>query len=340
VSAARVVPATAEAIAQAARLIRHGGLVAFPTETVYGLGGDATNGRAVAAIFAAKDRPRFNPLICHVLDAAQAGILAELDERARALAQRFWPGPLTLVLPRRASSPISLLATAGLDSVAVRAPDHSVARALVEAAGVPIAAPSANRSGMLSPTAADHVAASLGERVAMILDGGPCRVGLESTIVGLIGPRPTLLRPGGLAPEAIEAVVGPLAAPGGAVLAPGMLSRHYAPGRPVRLEAKDRRPGEALLGFAGAVADADLDLSPSGDLAEAAANLFAMLRVLDRPEVAAIAVAPVPEAGLGVAINDRLRRAATPRAPGPETDWSDERGPSAPCVLPDADLEP
>jgi len=317
VSAARVVPATAEAIAQAARLIRHGGLVAFPTETVYGLGGDATNGRAVAAIFAAKDRPRFNPLICHVLDAAQAGILAELDERARALAQRFWPGPLTLVLPRRASSPISLLATAGLDSVAVRAPDHSVARALVEAAGVPIAAPSANRSGMLSPTAADHVAASLGERVAMILDGGPCRVGLESTIVGLIGPRPTLLRPGGLAPEAIEAVVGPLAAPGGAVLAPGMLSRHYAPGRPVRLEAKDRRPGEALLGFAGAVADADLDLSPSGDLAEAAANLFAMLRVLDRPEVAAIAVAPVPEAGLGVAINDRLRRAATPRAPGP-----------------------
>lgn len=339
-SAGRVVPATAEAIAQAARIIRHGGLVAFPTETVYGLGGDATNGQAVAAIFAAKDRPRFNPLICHVLDAAQAGILAEFDERARTLARRFWPGPLTLVLPRRASSPVSLLATAGLDSVAVRAPDHAVARALVEAAGVPVAAPSANRSGMLSPTAAVHVAASLGERVKMIIDGGPCRVGLESTIVGLTGPRPTLLRPGGLPAEAIEAVVGPLAAPGGAVQAPGMLSRHYAPGRPVRLEATDRWPGEALLGFAGAVADADLDLSPAGDLAEAAANLFAMLRALDRPGVAAIAVAPVPEAGLGVAINDRLRRAAAATAPGSADEWSHERGPSAPCVLPDADLEP
>jgi L-threonylcarbamoyladenylate synthase len=338
VSAAPIVQASPEA--RAARLIREGGLVAFATETVYGLGCDATNGNAVAAVFAAKDRPRFNPLICHVTGLAQAAALAEIDPRARALAERFWPGPLTLVLPRRSSSPISLLATAGLDSIAIRAPDHPVAQALIEAAGVPVAAPSANRSGALSPTAAEHVAASLGERVSMILDGGPCRVGLESTIVALLGPEPILLRAGGVPAEAIEAFVGPLGAPGeGPVQAPGMLSRHYAPNRPVRLEAREQPPGGALLGFGPDMDGADLNLSPRGDLAEAAANLFAMLRALDRPEVAAIAVAPIPETGLGRAINDRLRRAATATAPlasgTAASDWSDDRGPSAPCVLPD-----
>jgi L-threonylcarbamoyladenylate synthase len=341
VSAARTVEASPDAVARAARLIREGRLVAFATETVYGLGCDATNGNAVAAIFAAKDRPRFNPLICHVTGLAQAEVLAEIDERARALAERFWPGPLTLVVARRPSSPVSLLATAGLDSIAIRAPDHPVARALIEAAGVPIAAPSANRSGALSPTTAEHVAASLGECVSMILDGGPCRVGLESTIVALLGPEPVLLRPGGVPVEAIEALVGPLGAPGeGPVQAPGMLSRHYAPNRPVRLGAREKElPGEALLGFGPGSDDADLNLSPRGDLAEAAANLFAMLRALDRPDVPAIAVAPVPETGLGLAINDRLRRAAaataTSAAETAASDWSDERGPSAPCVLPD-----
>lgn len=339
-SASRIVRASGGAIAEAARVLRGGGLVAFPTETVYGLGADATNGEAVAAIFTAKRRPRFNPLICHVLGLEQAEALAEIGARARSLAAGFWPGPLTLVLPRRASSPVSLLATAGLDSIAIRAPDHPVARALIEAAGVPVAAPSANRSGALSPTTAAHVAASLGDHVAMILDGGPCRVGLESTIVALLGPVATLLRPGGVPVEAIEAITGPLAAPGeGPVQAPGMLSRHYAPDRPVRLDVREKRAGEALLGFGAGMDDADLNLSASGDLAEAAANLFAMLRALDRPDVAAIAVAPVPETGLGLAINDRLRRAAAATAATqPEsggTDWSDERGPSAPCVLPD-----
>jgi L-threonylcarbamoyladenylate synthase len=333
-----IVEASAEAVAQAGRLIRQGGLVAFPTETVYGLGCDATNGEAVAAVFAAKDRPQFNPLICHVASLPQAEALAEIDERARALAERFWPGPLTLVVARRPSSPVSLLATAGLDSIAIRVPDHPVARALIDAAGVAVAAPSANRSGALSPTTAEHVEASLGERVSMILDGGPCRVGLESTIVALLGPEPVLLRPGGVPAEAIEALVGPLGAPGdGPVQAPGMLSRHYAPSRPVRLAVREKLPGEALLGFGPGIADADLNLSPRGDLAEAAANLFAMLRALDRRDVAAIAVAPVPEAGLGLAINDRLRRAAATESAA--CDWSDDRGPSAPCVLPDEALD-
>lgn len=339
-SAPYIVRASTAAIAEAAGRLLGGGLVAFPTETVYGLGADATNGEAVAAIFTAKQRPRFNPLICHVLGLEQAEALAEVGACARKLAAGFWPGPLTLVLPRRSSSPVSLLATAGLDSIAIRAPDHPVARALIEAAGVPVAAPSANRSGALSPTTAAHVAASLGDHAAMILDGGACRVGLESTIVALLGPVPTLLRPGGVPVEAIEAITGPLAAPGeGPVQAPGMLSRHYAPDRPVRLDAREKRAGEALLGFGPGMDDADLNLSAGGDLAEAAANVFAMLRALDRPDVAAIAVAPVPESGLGLAINDRLRRAAAATLPSePKTggsDWSDGRGPSAPCVLPD-----
>lgn len=314
-------PADAGAIAEAAACLRAGGLVAFPTETVYGLGADATNDRAVARVFEAKGRPRFNPLIVHVADRAMASEVAAFDARAADLAGRFWPGPLTLVLPRAARSPVSLLASAGLDTVAVRMPDHPVALALLGAAGVPVVAPSANRSGAISPTTAAHVAASLGDRVDRILDGGPCRVGIESTVLDLTVERPALLRPGGLTVEAIEALLGPVARP--AVIAdaesplpsPGLLSRHYAPDRPLRLDVEEVRPGEALLAFGPAVPSgglATLNLSPTGDLAEAAANLFRMLRELDRPPHAGIAVMPIPRTGLGLAINDRLRRAATP----------------------------
>ena len=301
---------------QAVRRLAAGGLVAFPTETVYGLGGDATSDAAVAAIFAAKGRPRFNPLIAHVAGLDAAASLVEFDGRARALAERFWPGPLTLVLPRRPDSPLSLLVSAGLDSVAVRMPDHPLAQALLAAYGRPLAAPSANRSGAVSPTTAAHVAQSLGPDAALILDGGPCRVGVESTVLDLSGPVPLLLRPGGLAVETLEAVLGerpgrPELLPGTAPRAPGMLASHYAPGLPVRLDAEAAAPGEALLGFGPG--PATLNLSPSGDPTEAAANLFAMLRALDRAEFTAIAVRPIPESGLGLAINDRLRRAAAPR---------------------------
>ena len=314
-----IVEPTAETVAEAARLLRDGELVAFPTETVYGLGGDATNERAVAAIFEAKGRPQFNPLISHVLDAASAKAFVKWNDHAEKLAARFWPGPLTLVLPRAEGSPISLLATAGLDTVAIRAPSHPVAQALIRAAGRPIAAPSANRSGAVSPTRAEHVAESLGDRVPMILDGGPCLVGVESTVLDLSGNRPTLLRPGGATREAIEAVVGQIAVsdaiPNGesARRSPGQLASHYAPSRPVRLEATNVGPDEGLLAFGpGALPGAMLtyNLSPSGDLGEAAANLFAMLRALDRPGIGRIAVMPIPQAGLGLAINDRLRRAA------------------------------
>ncbi|TAJ33664.1 MAG: threonylcarbamoyl-AMP synthase [Reyranella sp.] len=310
---------TAETVAEAARLLRDGRLVAFPTETVYGLGGDATNERAVAAIFEAKGRPQFNPLISHVLDAASAKAFVKWNDNAEKLAARFWPGPLTLVLPRAEGSTISLLATAGLDTVAIRAPSHPVAQALIRAAGRPVAAPSANRSGAVSPTRAEHVAESLGERVPMILDGGPCLVGVESTVLDLSGNRPTLLRPGGATREAIEAVVGPIALsdaiPSGesARKSPGQLASHYAPSRPVRLEATSVGPDEGLLAFGPEVPQGAMlsyNLSPSGDLGEAAANLFAMLRALDRPGIGRIAVMPIPQAGLGLAINDRLRRAA------------------------------
>jgi len=311
-------------IEQGAALLRAGRLVAFPTETVYGLGGDATNDRAVAAIFDAKGRPRFNPLIAHVADIDAASRLAVLDDRATRLARAFWPGPLTLVLPRRGDSPVSLLASAGLDTVAVRVPAHPVAQRLLRAAGRPIAAPSANRSGRVSPTTADHVRAELGDRVALVIDGGPCRVGIESTVLDLGGGdrHPALLRPGAVTREALEPLVGPLAdAPAAALTdedaaprAPGMLASHYAPSLPVRLDATDARPGEAYLAFGPAGAAEALSLSRGGDLVEAAANLFAMLRMLDRPEAfTGIAVAPVPETGLGAAINDRLRRAAAPR---------------------------
>jgi len=299
-------------IERAAALLRAGKLVAFPTETVYGLGGDATNDRAVAAIYAAKGRPRFNPLIVHVPDAASAARLVESDGREQRLAAKFWPGPLTLVLRRRVNAGVSLLASAGLDTLAVRVPDHPMARALLRAVGRPVAAPSANPSGRISPTTASHVREGLGEAVAMILDGGACRVGLESTVVDLTRGEAVLLRPGGVTREEIEAVIGPLEVAAeddeDAPRSPGRLAAHYAPALPLRMDASAAHPGEALLGFGGTEGAAS-DLSPSGDLVEAAANLFAMLRALDHAPYTGIAVAPVPERGLGLAINDRLRRA-------------------------------
>ena len=311
-----IAAATPEAISQAADYLRQGKLVAFATETVYGLGADATNDKAVAAIFAAKNRPDFNPLIAHVADADAAARLVEMDPRAQALAAHFWPGPLTLVLPRRQDSPVSLLASAGLDSIAVRVPAHPVALALLRAVGRPVAAPSANPSGGVSPTTAAHVAQGLGNKLAMILDGGACAVGVESTVLDLTTTTPTLLRPGGVTLEQLEALLGPVAVAQGhddsGPKSPGMLASHYAPGLPVRLEAETIRGGEALLGF-GPIPGAELSLSPSGDLAEAAANLFAMLRALDRAPFTGIAVSPIPAHGLGLAINDRLRRAAAPR---------------------------
>jgi L-threonylcarbamoyladenylate synthase len=312
------------AIAEAARLIRAGELVAFPTETVYGLGADATNERAVAKIFEAKGRPRFNPLISHVVDATQAQRFVHWSATADALAAKFWPGPLTLVLPRAENSAIALLATAGLDTVAIRAPAHPKAQALIRAAELPIAAPSANRSGAISPTRAEHVAESLGDRVALILDGGPCEVGVESTVLDLTTEPPTLLRPGGATREAIEAVIGPIglsnALPTGAAprKSPGQLASHYAPSRPVRLEATSVSGDEGLLAFGPqppAGARKCLNLSVASDLTEAATNLFAHLRALDRPDIARIAVMPVPHTGLGLAINDRLRRAAADDGP-------------------------
>ncbi len=314
-----VVPATPENVERAARLICAGELVAFPTETVYGLGGDAMSEAAVARIFAAKGRPRFNPLIVHVPGLAEAEALAVFDESARIAACRFWPGPLSLVLPRRADSGLSLLASAGLDSVALRAPAHPIAQALLRAAGRPIAAPSANRSGRISPTTAAHVLAELGDRVALILDGGTCPVGIESTVLDLTGPAPALLRPGGVTLEQVAEIFGRIDTPAAdesAPRAPGRLPSHYAPGLPVRLDAMDARPGEALLAFGPEAPPGFAEvlwLSQSEDLAEAAANLFAMLRRLDRPEFTGIAVMPIPETGLGRAINDRLRRAAAPR---------------------------
>jgi L-threonylcarbamoyladenylate synthase len=296
--------------------------VAFPTETVYGLGAIATNDRAVAAIFSAKRRPRFNPLIVHVADRAAATSLAAWNDLAERLAVRFWPGPLTLVLPRAPGSPLSLLVSAGLDTVALRVPAHPLARALLSATVLPVAAPSANPAGEVSPTSADHVAHALGERIDLLLDGGPCPIGLESTVVDLTGAAPRLLRPGGLVRSRLEAEVGPLgdgpsAGDGEAALSPGQQASHYAPARPVRLDARTVAPDEALLAFGPrplAGAAMVLNLSPGGDLEEAAANLFAMLRALDRPHVRAIAVMPIPREDLGEAIHDRLVRAAAPRA--------------------------
>lgn len=309
---------SAEQCDRAASLLRDGVLVAFPTETVYGLGGDAANDRAVATIFAAKGRPNFNPLIVHVAEIAAAEPLADFDDRARDLARRFWPGPLTLVLKRSAACPISCLASAGLETVALRAPAHPLAQALLRAVGRPLAAPSANRSGHVSPTTAHHVVDELGGRIAAVLDGGPCRVGIESTVIDLSQPQPALLRPGGVTREQLESVLGPLpnAAETGAPRSPGMLERHYAPARPLRLDAAAVAADEALLAFGAPLpgAGTTFNLSAARDLTEAAANLFAALRMLDQPRFTAIAVMPIPETGLGAAINDRLRRAARGRA--------------------------
>ena len=312
---------------RAAALLRDGALVAFPTETVYGLGADARNARAVAGIFEAKGRPHFNPLICHYPEAEAAFAEVRADSRARRLAARFWPGPLTLVLPRRPECRVDLLAGAGLDTLAVRVPAHPTALALLRAAGVPVAAPSANRSGQVSPTTAGHVLAGLGGRIAAVLDDGPCAVGVESTVLDLTGAGPVLLRPGGVPVEAIEAELGPVgrtlplaaAAATASLRSPGMLLSHYAPGLPVRLDAASVAADEALLAFGPPLpgAAASWNLSEAGDLREAAARLFAGLRWLDEAGTArgcrGIAAMPVPETGLGAAINDRLARAAAPR---------------------------
>ncbi len=305
-------PANADGLAKAADLLRQGLLVAFPTETVYGLGGDARNGEAVAAIYEAKGRPSFNPLIAHVASTETAKRFVEWTDQADLLADAFWPGPLTLVLPLRPDHGISSLVTAGLDTLAVRVPAHPTAHALLTAFDGPVAAPSANPSGQISPTTAAHVRAGLEGRIAAVLDDGPCGVGLESTIVGLAGT-PALLRPGGVALEQIEEVLKAELhhhQPGDLLTAPGQLQSHYAPDAPVRLNARSRQGDEVLLGF-GSV-DCDLNLSSTGNLPEAAANLFAALHKLNdtgRP----IAVSPIPHHGLGAAINDRLRRAAAPR---------------------------
>lgn len=322
---------TDETLRAAATALKAGKLIVFPTETVYGLGANALSDEAVAGIFAAKGRPANNPVIVHIATLDDAKPLAEVTGAARRLAKAFWPGPLTLVLPRLADSPLARRVSAGGETVALRAPAHPIALSLLQAAGLPVAAPSANRSGAISPTRAEDVALGLdgsaGPLPAMILNGGPCAVGLESTVLDLTTAPPRLLRPGAVTREAIGAVLGHGIADGGSPIAlnpgagtrdplpaPGLLSSHYAPDRPVRLNATAARSGEALLGFAG-TPGAHLDLSPSGDLDEAARNLFAMLRRLDAPPFRAIAVAPVPATGLGLAINDRLSRAAAPRPP-------------------------
>jgi L-threonylcarbamoyladenylate synthase len=315
--------ADAAGLAQAAAILRRGGLVAFPTETVYGLGADATDAEAVARIYAAKERPSFNPLIAHVDSFRTARIQGVFDETATRLAEAFWPGPLTLVVPVAPTCTISDLARAGLDSIGLRVPAHPLAHALLERTGRPVAAPSANRSGRVSPTDADHVLGDLKGRIDAVLDGGASQVGVESTIVSCLEGVPRLLRPGGVPREAIEALIGQkLAAPAEAEsspLAPGMLASHYAPRAQVRLNATSIRLGEAALLFgdeppAGAeLALASLNLSKSGDLVEAAAHLFSYLRQLDVSGAATIAVSPVPETDLGEAINDRLRRAAAER---------------------------
>ncbi len=298
-------------IAQAVAVLNAGGIVAAPTETVYGLAAQAADGAAVAKVYALKGRPAFNPLIVHVADAAQAAELVTIDPLAARLIAAFWPGALTLVLPLRPGAPVASLVTAGLPTLAVRSPAHPVMRALIAGAG-PLAAPSANASGRISPTRADHVRASFGERAPLILDGGPCTLGLESTIVAVADGAVTLLRAGAIPAEAIAAVTGaPLLAAGETIAAPGMLASHYAPRQPLRIDAATAGPDEFHIGFGPVTGDASL--SPRGDLTEAAARLFDLLHTAEASGRTAIAVAPIPEAGLGVAINDRLRRAAAPR---------------------------
>ncbi len=315
-----VMPASAKAVTAAAHALRAGELVAFPTETVYGLGADATNGQAVARIFEAKGRPRFNPLIVHVPSLAHAEKLGHVTPLARTLARAFWPGPLTLVLKRRSTSGLSDLVSAGLDSVALRVPDHPLAQALLVETDRPLAAPSANRSGHVSATQARHVSADLGDKVSMVLDGGATAHGIESTVVDASGDGAILLRPGAVPAETIEAVLGSRltrSLDGGAhPQSPGQLASHYAPAAAIRLAASAVLPGEALLAFGPvplATSGPAFNLSPGGDLIEAASNLFAALRWLDATQCRSIAVMPIPGDGLGEAINDRLKRAAAPR---------------------------
>ncbi|MEO1092065.1 MAG: L-threonylcarbamoyladenylate synthase [Pseudomonadota bacterium] len=317
----RVVRVTPETISEAAGILNAGGLVAFPTETVYGLGAVATDATAVQRLFGAKGRPSSNPLIVHVPGRAEAADLAFWTPPAEALAAAFWPGALSLVLRLNPAAGIASEATASLDTVALRAPAEPTAQALLATCARPVAAPSANRSGGVSPTRAGHVVDGLGGRIDLVLDAGPCRIGIESTVVDVTGPAPRLLRPGGVTREALEALLGTLGTDdstgdGGVLRSPGQLSSHYAPLLPVRLDATSAAADEAFLGFGGRDvpgAAVSLDLSPSGDLDEAARNLFAMLRELDRPGLRAIAVAPIPVGGLGDALGDRLRRAAAAR---------------------------
>jgi L-threonylcarbamoyladenylate synthase len=318
----RIAKADVAAIGDAVSHLKSGGLVAFATETVYGLGADATNGEAVARLYEAKGRPAFNPLIAHVADLSAAQVLARFDADAARLAEAFWPGPVTLVLPKAAACPVAELATAGLDTIAVRVPDHPVAQDLLAAFGRPVVAPSANRSGHVSPTTAEHVLADLGGRIDLILDGGATPVGVESTIIACLG-EPALLRPGGVPRDAIERALGkPLAelfVADEAPLAPGMLASHYAPRTPLRLDAENVAPDEALLAFGPKLvrgaerAVKVLNLSTRGDLIEAAANLFSHLRALDGAGARTVAVMPIPREHLGEAIDDRLIRAASPR---------------------------
>jgi L-threonylcarbamoyladenylate synthase len=308
------------AVARAGARLAAGGLVAFPTETVYGLGADATNGRAVAAVFAAKGRPSFNPLIVHTASVPEAMALGRFDARAQALAERFWPAPLTLIVERAPRCPVSELATVGLPTIALRVPAHPVAQRLLQVAGRPVAAPSANRSGHVSPTDAPHVAADLGDCDVLILDGGATPIGIESTVVDMTSQTPRLLRPGGVTSEALEEALGRslerVADDAAPLVSPGQLASHYAPRARVRLAATMVAADEALLAFGPDppphIGPA-INLSPTGDLFEAAANLFAALRGLDSSGATSIAVMPIPERSLGEAINDRLRRAAAPR---------------------------
>ncbi len=324
-----LVSATDENIAKAAEILKSGGVVGMPTETVYGLAANAFDGRAVAKIYEIKGRPQFNPLISHFADAGDVETCAVMDEKAKALAQAFWPGALTLVLPRAKNCPVSELASAGLETIAVRVPAHPAARKLIKACGFPLVAPSANLSGTISPTSPAHVAEGLGDKVDMILAAGASSVGVESTVVDLSDGAPVILRPGAVTAEEISEVLGEkiIYDTGDAAKpkSPGLLLKHYAPKIPLRMNAIDLNPGEALLGFSslrfmgvkGGGAALNLpesqrrNLSEEGDLHQAASNLFAMLRELDKPEHAAIAVMPIPDTGLGVAINDRLKRAAS-----------------------------
>jgi L-threonylcarbamoyladenylate synthase len=302
-------------LAAAAALAR-GDLVGLPTETVYGLGADATNAEAVAKIFAAKGRPHFNPLISHIASLEAAEALGLFSPLARKLAEAFWPGPLSLVVPRQPGCAVCDLACAGLDTIALRVPSHPLMQQVLRAFDKPIAAPSANVSGRPSPTTAAHVLEEFGDRIALVLDGGPSAIGLESAVVAVTGDQATLLRLGGLSREALEAVAGPLLTPDASAKAapasPGMVLRHYAPRAPVRLDGSTADAGEVMIGFGPGFDGADFNLSPSGDLVEAAANLFALLRAADALNPAAIVIATIPETGLGEAIADRLARAAEP----------------------------